>query len=144
MPIFLVCASRFSPPPPLVSSVCALFLPTMHSLWAFSRPLLTPVLTAPFFVGLSAPRFALHNLRAFEFQICFYCRKDGVVGLGVLNTRTVYFPEGNGRLHEAKERKLGPNNNTAAMSLSLYIYISSFLSPSHVSVLSTAIQLPLA
>ena len=34
-------------------TVCALFLPLIHGLCAFFRPLLTPVSTAPFFASLS-------------------------------------------------------------------------------------------
>ena len=41
--------------------VCAPFLPLIHGLCAFFRPLLTPVSTAPFFASLS-----VHGLRALE------------------------------------------------------------------------------
>ena len=45
-------------------TVCALFLPLIHGLCAFLRPLLTPVSTAPFFASLSVHglHFTLHAL----------------------------------------------------------------------------------
>ena len=54
-------------PPKL--TVCALFLPLIHGLCAFFRPLLTPVSTAPFFANLSVHRLHFTVYAPFRIEL---------------------------------------------------------------------------